>query len=175
MFMWIYFVSLTICFILTNAILSVVIPKLKKREEIENAVAETTKTVYPDKHLKVVFVCLSFFCLLIGLILLFVPQVCELMDFDWLTTNIIWDIILLMDLAIILFSYQILYVSYNDDFVFITNLFRKTYKINYSEIISISSNVLIITQKKRFFLSGSLFYGVSALKDKITEKLNIKQ
>ena len=54
--MWIYFVSLIICFILTNAILSVVIPKLKKREEIENAVAETTKTFYPDKHLKIVFV-----------------------------------------------------------------------------------------------------------------------
>lgn len=173
--MWIYFVSLTICFSLINAILSIVIPKLKKREEIENAVAEATKTVYPDKRLKVVFVCLSFFCLLIGLILLFVPQLCELMDFDWLTTNVIWDIILLMDLAIILFSYQTLHVSYNDDFVFITNLFRKTYKIKYSEIIRISSNILIVTQKKRFFISGSLFYGVGALKDKITEKLNIKQ
>lgn len=173
--MWIYFVSLAIFFILTNAILSVVIPKLKKREEIENVVAETTKTVYPDKRLKIVFVCLSLFCLLIGLILLFVPHVCELMNFDWLTTNIIWDVILLIALAIILFCYQILYVRYDDDFVFITNLFRKTYKINYSEIISISSNLLIVTQKKRFFISNSLFYGVSALKDKIIEKLNNKQ
>ena len=97
------------------------------------------------------------------------------MGFDWLTTNIIWDIILLIDLAIILFSYQTLYVSYNDDFVFITNFFRKTYKINYFEIISISSNVSIVTRKKRFFISGSLFYGVGALTDKINEKLNIKQ
>lgn len=173
--MWIYFGSLIICFILTNTILSAVIPKLKRREEIGNAVAETTKTVYPDKRLKVVFISLSIFCIIIGLILLFVPQLCELIDFDWLTTNIIWNIILLIDLAVILFSYQVLYVSYNDDFVFITNLFRKTYKINYSEIVSISSNILIVTQKKRFFISGSLFYGLGALKDKITEKLNIKQ
>ncbi len=172
--MWIYFVSLTIGVLLTNAILSVLIPKLKNREKRGNEIAATDKVVVPDKRLKIIFICLSSFCLLVGLILLFAPQVCVVMGFNWLVANIVWNVTLLVDLAIILFGYQTLCVRYNDDYILITNIFRKTHAIDYSDIVEVTSNIRIITEKKRFFIPCSLFYGVGALKDKITEKLKAK-
>lgn len=170
--MWIYLVSLTISLTLTSSILSVLIPKFKQREERENTFAAANKIVFPDKRLKVLFMSLSFFCLLIGLILLFVPQVCELMEFDWLIANIVWDTILLIDLVVILFCYQTLYVNYNDDFILITNIFHKTKKIRYEQINGVASNIKIFTKNRKYFILGSLFYGTQALKSKILEKLN---
>lgn len=169
--MWIYLVSLTISSVLTSAILSVLIPKFKKREERENAFAATNKIVFPDKRLKGLFICLSSFCVLIGLIILFVPQICELMEFSWLLTNIIWDGILLIDLVVILFGYQTLYVAYNDDFILITNIFHKTNKVAYDDIERVSSNVKIFTRNGKYFIPCSLFYGTQALKSKILEKI----
>lgn len=169
--MWIYLVSLTIGSVFTSAILSVLIPKFKKREERGNAFAATNKIVFPDKRLKGIFIGLSFLCVLIGLILLFIPQICELMDFNYLLTNIIWDGILLIDLVIILFGYQTLCVAYNDDFILITNIFHKTHKVVYDDIERISSNVKIFTKNGKYFIPCSLFYGTQALKSKILEKI----
>lgn len=169
--MWIYLVSLTISSVLTNAILSVLIPKFKKKEERENAFAAANKIVFPDKRLKLLFIGLSSFCVLIGLIILFFPQICDLMGFKWLLTNVIWDSILLIDLVVILFGYQTLYVTYNDDFILITNILHKTTKVIYEEIDRVSSNVKIFTNKGKYFISSSLFYGTQALKSKILEEL----
>lgn len=170
--MWIYLVSLTISSVLTSAILFVLIPQFKKREERENVLASVNKIVFPDKRLKAVFISLSVFCLSIGLIILFVPQICELMGFNWLFTNIVWDSIFLIDLVVILFGYQTLSVSYNDDFMFITNIFHRTKKVTYEEIERVSSNVKIFTKHNKYFIPCSLFYGTQALKSKILEKLN---
>ena len=169
--MWIYLVSLTISSVLTSAILSVLIPKFKKREEKENAFAATNKIVFPDKRLKCLFIGLISFCLLIGLILLFVPQICELMEFNWLIAKIVWDPILLIDLGVILCGYQTLCVTYNDDFILITNIFHKTHKVAYDDIERVSSNVKIFTKNDKYFIPCSLFYGTQALKSKILEKI----
>ena len=169
--MWIYLLSLTISLVLTRAILSVLIPKLKKREERENAFAAANKMVFPDKRLKLLFIGLSSFCVLIGLIILFCPQICDLMGFNWLFTNIIWNSILLIDLVVILFCYQTLYVTYNDDFILITNILHKTTKVTYDDIERVSSNVKIFTRNGKYFIPCSLFYGTQALKSKILEKI----
>ena len=169
--MWIYLVSLTISSVLTRVILSVLIPKFKKREEKENAFAAANKIVFPDKRLKLLFIGLSSFCVLIGLIILFFPQICDLMGFKWLLTNSIWDSILLIDLVVILFGYQTLCVTYNDDFILITNIFHKTHKVAYDDIERVSSNVKIFTKNDKYFIPCSLFYGTQALKSKILEKI----
>ena len=169
--MWIYLVSLTISSVLTIAILSVLIPKFKKKEERENVFAATNKIVFPDKRLKGVLIGLSSFCLLLGLIILFVPQICELMGFNWVLTNIVWDCILLIDLIVIFFGYQTLNVSYNDNFMLITNIWHKTNKVYYEDIERVSSNVKIFTKNGKYFIPCSLFYGTQALKSKILEKL----
>ena len=170
--MWIYLVPLTISLILTNAILSMLFPKFKQKEEIENAFATENKRVYLDKGIKRFFAFFTFFCLVVGLILLFVPQLCETMEFNWLTTNIVCWSILLLDL-IFLFSFlQVSHVEYNDDFMLITNIFRVTKKIKYSDIVRISSNIKIFTKKEKYFIPCWFFYGGEAFKRKITEKLN---
>lgn len=66
-----------------------------------------------------------------------------------------------------------MFIEYNDDFILITNIFRKTYKIRYSDIIKVTTNIKIFTKKKNFFIPCSVFYGVSALKVKIIEKANL--
>ena len=96
--MWIYLISLTIGLILTIAILPLLIPRFKQREKSGNELAAMNKIVFPDKFTKGYFVLSTLVCLLVGLILLFVPQLCEIMGFDWAITNTIWSIILLVDL-----------------------------------------------------------------------------
>ena len=171
--MWIYVISLAISSIITSEVLSILIPKFKKREDEGNAIASKNCKIFPDKRLKITFIGLSVFCLIIGIILLFVPQLCELMEFDWLITNIVWWSATLFDVFILFYFYQILLVEYNDDFILITNIFRKTYKIRYNEIVSISTNIKIFTKEKKFFIPCSAFYGVSALKAKIIEKAKL--
>lgn len=170
--MWIYLVSLTISLTLTRAILSVLTPKFKQREKSGNALAATNKIVFPDKAIKGFFVFSTVFCLTIGLILLFVPQLCELMGFDWLLTNFIWSIILLIDLIIVLVFFQVSHIQYNEDFMLITNIFRRTKKVFYSDIIKVKSNLKIFTRKKNYFIPCSSFYGGKDFKYFILEKLS---
>lgn len=171
--MWLYIIPLIISSIVVSEALSILIPKFKKREEENNSIASANCKVFLDKRLKMAFVGISIFCLIIGIILLFVPQLCELMEFDWVITNIVWWLATLFDVFILFYFYQILLVEYNDDFILITNIFRKTYKIRYNEIVSISTNIKIFTKEKKFFIPCSAFYGVSALKVKIIEKANL--
>ncbi|MBQ9714485.1 MAG: hypothetical protein IJV83_04100 [Clostridia bacterium] len=171
--MWIHLISLMISSIVVSEVLSIAIPKFKKREDEGNAIASKSCKIFPDKRLKIVFIGLSVFCLIIGMILLFVPQLCELMEFDWLIVNIIWWSVTLLDSIAVFYFYQTLLVEYNDDFILITNIFRKTHKIGYSDIIKVTTNIKICTKEKKFFIPCSLFYGVSALKVKImTQKGN---
>lgn len=71
-----------------------------------------------------------------------------------------------------LFGYQTLSVSYNDDFMLMTNMFHKTKKVTYEEIVRVSSSVKIFTEHNKYFIPCSLFYGTQALKSKILERLN---
>ena len=112
-------------------------------------------------------------CRIIFIILLFVPQLCEIMEFDWLITNIVWWLATLFNSIVVFYFYQTLFVEYNDDFILITNIFRKTYKIRYNDIIKVTTNIKIFTKEKNFFIPCSVFYGVSALKVKIMEKANL--
>lgn len=169
--MWIYLVSSIISMLVTNAFLSVLIPKFKQREEVGNTSATINKVVVPDKRLKVVFVCLSFFCVLISLILLLVPKICEMMNFDWLLVNIVWNFVLLIDLFMLLFFYQIVEIEYTEYYFLITNIFRKSKKINYSDIIKVCSNIKIFTKTGKYFIPASLFYGVNSFKNVILEKI----
>ena len=144
--MWIYLVSSTIGLTLTSVILSLLIPKFKQREERENVFATENRTVFPDKRTKGFLIFSALFCLLVGLILLFVPQLCEVMGFNWLTTNIIWSIILVFDLIVMFVFLQVSHVEYNDNFILITNIFHKTRKVFYFEIIATKSNFKIFTK-----------------------------
>ena len=123
--MWLYLIPLMISLIVVSEVLSILIPKFKKKEDEGNAIASKNCKIFPDKRLKIAFIGISVFCLIIGMILLFVPQLCELMEFDWLITNIVWWSATLFDVFILFYFYQILLVEYNDDFILITNIFRK--------------------------------------------------
>ena len=171
--MWLYIIPLIISSIVVSEVLSILIPEFKKREEEGNAIASKNCKIFPDKRLNIAFIGLSVFCLIIGMILLFVPQLCELMEFDWLITNIVWWSATLFDVFILFYFYQILLVEYNDEFILITNIFRKTHKIRYSDIIKVTTNIKIFTKEKKFFIPCSAFYGVSALKAKIIEKAKL--
>lgn len=165
--MWLYLIPLIISSIVVSEVLSILIPKFKKREEENNSIAFASCKVFPDKRLKMALVGISIFCLIIGIILLFVPQLCEIMEFDWLITNMVWWLATLFNSIVVFYFYQTLFVEYNDDFILITNIFRKTYKIRYSDIIKVTTNIKIFTKGKNFFIPCSAFYGVSALKVKI--------
>ena len=167
--MWLYLIPLIISSILTNEVLSILIPKFKKREEENNTIASVNYRVFPDTRIKMTFIVLSVFCLIIGIILLFAPQLCALMEFDWLITNIVWWSVVLLDTIVLFYFYQTLFVEYSDDLILITTIFRKTYKIRYKDIIEVATNIKIFTKDKNFFIPCSLFYGVSALKVKIIE------
>lgn len=170
--MWIYLISLTISSVLTSAILSVLIPKFKKREERENTFASVNRMVFPDKRTKGYFIFLTIFCLTIGLILLFVPQLCEIMGFNWLATNIVWSIILVIDLIFTFVFFQVSHVEYNDNFILITNIFHRTKRVFYYEIIMTKANFKIFTKKKKYFIPCGSFYGGKDFKHFVLEKLN---
>lgn len=171
--MWLYLIPLIISSIVVSEVLSILIPKFKKREDEGNAIASKNCKIFPDKRLKIAFIGLSVFCLIIGIILLFVPQLCKIIEFDWLIANIVWWSVTLLDSMAMFYFYQTLVVEYNDDFILITNIFRKTHKIRYNDIIKVTTNIKIFTKEKKFFIPCSLFYGVSALKVKIMEKANL--
>ena len=168
--MWLYLIPSMISLFSLNVVLSILIPKFKKREEEKNAQATANSKVFPDIRLKIIFICLLVFCWAFGMILFFVPKLCELMEFDWLITNVVWWSVILLDTIVLTYCYQILMVEYNNDYIFITNIFRKTTKIRYSEIdrVTVSLNLKIFYKGKTLFIPN-MYYGVDALKNEIVE------
>ena len=67
--MWLYIIPLIISSIVVSEVLSILIPKFKKREEENNSIASASCKVFLDKRLKMAFVGISIFCLIIGMIL----------------------------------------------------------------------------------------------------------
>ena len=169
--MWIYIVSLTISTVVTGLILNILIPKFKKREVKENTFASINKTVYPDKLIKRWFIFSGFFCTVASLILLFVPQLCEIIGFNWLITNVIWSSILFFDWICALIVFQVSHIEYTEDFMLITNMFHKTQKVYYSEIIRVKANLIIFTKTRNYYIPCSFFYGGKDFKFFILEKL----
>lgn len=157
---------------MTNyGLIRLVVEIASKIDEKGNARAKENKNVVPKRFFIMMWIIGFFIFVAGGIVLLSTRELIELSTTEWLTiTLFIWlgGVVCLLMFVI---NYRVLIVKYNEEFILVTNLFYRTKKITYDEIIRITDRDRIVTKNKKYAISGAYFYGTKALKEIINQKI----
>ena len=145
-------------------------PKFKKKEIDDEEKACQYKHVQINKFLGRFFLATSIFMLIVGFVILIFPSlIIEILEFNYLTTALVWWISTIFVNACTFL--MLTKAQYNDEEIIVTKFLLKSKTYKFDEIISYSKegNLRVKTKNGRFTLFRAMS-GTESLRNEIKKK-----
>lgn len=158
-----------IAMIVVNLVVPRIMPRLKKREEIDNKNACVQREVRIDKAVSLFFKIAIIFVTLVSIAFM-IPQVCEVAELDYVTMLIICGIMLVV---MYLSTWAMLrQVQYNDEYCVYINALGLRKKFAYEDIVKIKYTLgfVRVSAAKKSFLIFKTFAGCDEFVAFVKEK-----
>ncbi len=164
--------------ILLSISLEIVLAKLAKdfaeKESKGDKQAIDSSVVCLNKRLSTIFITMSIVLSVVGLALVIFPQICDIIEFDYIVTLSIWWVMLLFDNIILV--RLLVRVKYYETFFEYTNAFGYTKRYSYEQVVKIEykgGNVVVYLKDTNITLFNA-FSGLNKFVDILNKNSNKK-